>query len=58
MSTNRDKIRCFECRECDQFAKDCLTISETEKDQSEHIQQMLNLEEDKKALKVLAARHL
>ena len=52
MSTNRDKIRCFKCREYDHFAKDCKNISETEKGQSEQIQQMLNLEEDKTALKV------
>ena len=52
-STNRDRIRCFKCREYGHFAKDCPNISETEKEQSEQIQQMLNLEEDKTALKVL-----
>ena len=55
MSTNRDRIRCFKCREYNHFAKDCLKISDTEKEQPEQIQQMLNLEEDKRALKVLAA---
>ena len=52
-STNRDRIRCFKCREYDHFAKDCLS-SDTEKEQSEQMQQMLNLE-DKTALKVLEA---
>ena len=55
MSTNRDRIRCFKCKEYDSFAKDCPNISETENDQSEQIQQILNLEEDKTALKVFAA---
>ena len=54
MSTNRDRIRCFKCRKYNNFAKDCLNISDTEKEQSEQIQQMLNLEEDTTALKVLA----
>ena len=31
----RDRIRCFKCREYDCFAKDCLNISDTEKEQSE-----------------------
>ena len=52
-STNRNRIRCFKCREYDQFAKDCLNISDTEKE--EQIQQMLNLEEDKTSIKVLEA---
>ena len=55
VSTNRDRIRCFKCREYVHFAKDCPNISETEKEQAEQIQQMLNLEEDKTALKVLTA---
>ena len=54
-SINRDRIRCFTCRGYDHFTKDCLNISDTEKEQLEQIQQMLNLEEDKTALKVLAA---
>ena len=48
-STNRDWIRCFKCREYDHCAKDCSDISDTEKEHSEQIQQMLNLEEDKTA---------
>ena len=54
-STNRDRIRCFKCREYDHFVKDCPNISDTEKEQSEQIQQMFNLEEDKTALNVPAA---
>ena len=53
-STNRDRIRCLKCREYNHFAKDCLNL-DTEKEQSEQIQQMFNLEEDKTALKILMA---
>ena len=49
--TNRDRIRCFKCREYDHFAKDCPN-SDTEKGKSEQIQQIFNLDEDKTALKV------
>ena len=55
MSTNRYRIRCFKCREYDCFAKDCPSKSDTEKEQLEQIQQMLNLEEDRTALKFLVA---
>ena len=55
VSINRDGIRCFKCWEYDHFAKDCLNISDTEEEQSEQIQQMLNLEEDKTTLKVIVA---
>ena len=55
-STNRDRIGCFKCREYDHFAKNCPNISDTEKEQSEQIQQILNLEENRRtALKVLVA---
>ena len=46
VSTNRDRVRCFICREYNHFAKDCPNISYTEKELSEQIQQMLDLEED------------
>ena len=40
-STNRDRIRCYNCRECDHFARDCPNSRE-ERD-LEQLQQMLNL---------------
>ena len=43
-STNRDRIRCYNCREYDHFAGDCPTWRE-ERD-IDHLQQMLNLEEE------------
>ena len=48
-STNRDRIRCYKCREYDHFAKDCPT-SQAEKG-SEQMQQMYNMDEDQTALK-------
>ena len=41
-STNRDRIRCYNCREYDHFARDCPTFRE-ERD-LEQLPQMLNLE--------------
>ena len=52
-STNRDRIRCFKCREYDHFTKDCLN-SQTEQEPKQ-IQQMFNIDEDQTTLKVLAA---
>ena len=44
-STNRDRIRCYNCRDCDDhFARDCPTSRE-ERD-LDQLQQMLNLEEE------------
>ena len=40
-SSYRDRIRCFKCREYGHFAKDC-SNSDTEKEQSDQIQQMFN----------------
>ena len=51
-STNRDRIRCFKCREYDYFAKDCPNL-QTGKE-LEQIQQMYNVDEEYTALKVLA----
>ena len=47
VNTNRDRIRCFECREYNHFAKECLTRQE--KREIEQIQQMFNLD-DKQTL--------
>ena len=43
-STNRDRIRCYNCREYKHFARDC-PISREERD-LDQLQQMLNLEEE------------
>ena len=50
-STNRDRIRCYKCREYDHFTKDCPTFK-VEKE-SEQIQQMFNMDEEQTALKLL-----
>ena len=51
-STNRDRIRCFKCREYDHFTLD-RPNSDTE-GESEQIQQMYNLDENQTALQILA----
>ena len=43
-SSNRDRIRCYNCREYDHFVRDCPTSRE-ERD-IDQLQQMLNLEEE------------
>ena len=43
-STNRDRIRCYACREYDHFMRDC-TNSREERN-LEQLQQMLNMEEE------------
>ena len=48
MTTNRDRIRFFECREYDHFARDCLTIQANR--EAEQIQQMFNMDEDQTIL--------
>ena len=47
-STNRDRIRCFECREDDYFVRECLTRWENR--EIEQIQQMFNLDDEQTAL--------
>ena len=42
-STNRDRIRCFACREYDHFARDC--PNSTEERDLEQLQHMLNMEQ-------------
>ena len=51
-STNRDRIRCYTCREYDHFTKDC-HISREERE-LEQLQQMLNLDDEQTSLKPLA----
>ena len=48
VSTNRDRIRCYNCREYDHFARDCPTSRE-ERD-LDQLQQMLDLEEEQSCL--------
>ena len=43
-NTNRDRIRCYNCREYDHFARDCPTSRE-ERD-LDQLQQMVNLKEE------------
>ena len=50
-STNRDRIRCYKCREYDHFARDCPTSREER--ELEQLQQMLNLDGEKTSLKSL-----
>ena len=45
---NRDRNRCFECREYDHFARECLTRQE--KSEIEQIQQMFNLDNEQTSL--------
>ena len=52
VSTNRDRIRCYKCREYDHFAKDYHT-SKIEKE-TDQMQQMFNLDEEQTSLKTLA----
>ena len=43
-STNRDRIRCFECREHDYFARECPNRQASRK--TEQIQQIFNMDKD------------
>ena len=47
-STNRDMIRCFECREYDHFARECLSRQANK--EIELIQQMFNMDKDQTML--------
>ena len=48
---NRDRIRCYKCREYDHFPKDCPSCKEER--ELEQLQQMLNLEDEQTSLKSL-----
>ena len=50
-STNRDRVRCYICREYDHFRKDCPTSREDK--EIEQLQQMLNLGDEQTPLKSL-----
>ena len=52
VSINRDRIRCYKCRKYDHFAKDCPTSKI--KKETDQIQQMYNMDEEKTSLKMLA----
>ena len=47
-SMNRDRIRCFECRKYDHFARECPTRQESR--EMEQIQHMFNMDEDQTIL--------
>ena len=47
-STNRDRIRCFECRKYDHFVRECPTRWENR--EIEQIQQMFNLDNEQTSL--------
>ena len=46
--TNRDRIRCFECREYGHFARECPTGQASR--ETEQIQQIFNMDEDQTIL--------
>ena len=48
---NRDRIRCYKCREFDHFKKGCPTSREEK--EIEQLQQMLNLENEQTLIKSL-----
>ena len=47
-TTNRDRIRCFECSKYNHFTRDCLTTQVNR--EAEQIQQKLNMDEDQTIL--------
>ena len=49
---NRDRIRCYKCREHDHFAYGCPTSNEER--EIEQIQQIFNIDEEQTSLKALA----
>ena len=50
-SMNRDRVRCYKCREYNHFARDCHTSREER--ELEQLQQMLNLDGEQTSLKTL-----
>ena len=51
MSTNRDRIRCYKCKEYNHFVKHCPTSKEER--EIEQIQQIFILDEEQTPLKAL-----
>ena len=51
VSINRDRIRCYKCREYDHFANDYPTLKEER--EIEQIQQIFNLDEEQTSLKAI-----
>ena len=49
---NRDRIRCYKCREYDHLAKDCPTTKEER--EIEQVWQMFNLDKGQTSIKTLA----
>ena len=47
-STNRDRFRCFECREYNHFARQCPTREASR--ETEQIEQMFNMDNDQTIL--------
>ena len=54
-STNRDKIRCYKCREYDHFTKDCPTSREER--ELEQVHQMFNLNGEQTSHKVISNKY-
>ena len=54
-STNRDRIRCFECREYDHFVRECPTRQESR--ETEQIQQIFNMDKVQTILADSIDRH-
>ena len=51
---NRDRIQCFECRECDHFARECpVRLPRETSREPEQIQQMFNMDEDQTLVQTL-----
>ena len=48
-STNRERIRCIRCKKC-HFAKDCPNVAAAEKEQSDQMQQVMQMEDQSMAL--------
>ena len=50
VNTNRDRMRCFDCREYDHFARDC-PITQADRE-VEQIQQMFNMDKEQTLLQI------